>query len=69
VSRSISHTLSSLGFSIPTNRVPTAVINVDSNIATATMIAPITMGIEVPKGARSGVAARYPGYSVGLFGD
>jgi hypothetical protein len=33
------------------------------------MIAPITMGIEVPEGARSGVAARYTGYSVGLFGD
>jgi hypothetical protein len=33
---------------------------VDSKIAAAIMAAPIKLGIEFPKGARSGVTARYP---------
>jgi hypothetical protein len=49
-----------VGLSIPTNRVPIAVISVDNKIAAAIMAAPINMGIEFPKGARSGVTARYP---------
>jgi hypothetical protein len=60
VSRSTSHTVSSVGLSIPTNRVPIAVISVDNKIAAAIMAAPINMGIELPKGARSDVTARYP---------
>jgi hypothetical protein len=45
---------------MPTNRVPIAVISVDNKIAAAIMAAPINMGIELPKGARSDVAVRYP---------
>jgi hypothetical protein len=67
VSRSISHTLSSAGLSIPTNLVPTAVINVDSKIAVAILAAPINTGIDIP--GRSGAVARYPEYSLCLFGD
>jgi hypothetical protein len=33
---------------MPTNRVPTAVINVDSRIAAAMMTAPINTGIAFP---------------------
>ena len=51
---------SSVELSIPTNLVPTAVISVDSKIATAIMAAPINTGIAIPDIARSGAAARYP---------
>ena len=54
--RSISHMFSSDGLSIPANRVPTAVIRVESKMAPAIMAAPIKMGIELP--ARSDVIAR-----------
>jgi hypothetical protein len=37
-----------------------AVISVDNRIAAAIMAAPINMGIEFAKGARSEVTARYP---------
>jgi len=58
VSRSISHTASSLCASIPTNRVPTAVISVDSRIAVAIMAAPINIGIAIAGPARSGEPVR-----------
>jgi hypothetical protein len=45
---------------MPTNRVPIAVISVDNRIAAAIMAAPVKMGIELAKGARSDVTARYP---------
>jgi hypothetical protein len=40
--------------------VPIAVTSVDNKIAAAIIAAPINMGIEFAKGARSGVTARYP---------
>ena len=43
---------------MPTNRVPTAVISVDSRIAAAIMAAPINIGIELA--VRSGMTGRYP---------
>jgi hypothetical protein len=56
--------LSSFGVSIPMNRVPTAVISVDSKIAAAIMPEPTNIGIELPE--RSGMTGRYSPY---LFGD
>ena len=49
VRRSINQTLSSVGLSMPTNRVPTAVTSVDSKIAAAMMAEPINTEPEVPK--------------------
>jgi hypothetical protein len=49
VSRSTSHTVSSVGLSIPAYRVPTAVISVDSRIAAAMMAAPINIGSALPE--------------------
>jgi hypothetical protein len=50
---------------MPTNRVPTAVISVESKIAAAMTAEPINTDTEVPEGP--GRIGRCPRYSVCLF--
>jgi hypothetical protein len=49
VSRSISQTVSSDGLSMPTNRVLTTSISVDSRMAAAIIAAPTRTGIDIPE--------------------
>jgi hypothetical protein len=51
---------------MPANLLLTAVIKVDSNMATAIMAAPIKIGIDDP--CRSGVPEEFPRYSYFLEG-